>query len=242
MKSEKEEYDSNTHPTVFHDLLHSDLPASEKTLIRLRDEGQTIIAAGQITTAAFLKMTTFHLLANPPILQKLKEELTSAIPNAWTPAPLQKLEKLPYLSAVILEGFRMSYGVTHRLQRVSPHTSLTYRSWTIPAGTPVGMTSIFMHENPNLFPSPRTFRPERWLEPAAKEQGLEKYLVNFGKGTRSCLGINLAHAEIYLTLAAVFRRFELELYETTREDVDLVHDFFNPSPRKDSKGVRVLVN
>jgi len=51
-----------------------------------------------------------------------------------------------------------------------------------------------------------------------------------------CLGINLAYAEIYLTLAAVFQRFDLELVETTREDVDIVHDFFHPSPRLDSKG------
>jgi cytochrome P450 len=66
-------------------------------------------------------------------------------------------------------------------------------------------------------------------------------LVNFSRGTRACLGINLAYAEIYLTLAAVFRRFDLELFETTREDVDIVHDFFSPSARLDSKGVRVLV-
>ena len=79
------------------------------------------------------------------------------------------------------------------------------------------------------------FRPERWLEENAKER-LRRYLVNFSKGTRMCLGINLAYAEIYLTLAAVFQRFDLELVETTREDVDIVHDFFHPSPRLDSKG------
>ena len=57
-----------------------------------------------------------------------------------------------------------------------------------------------------------------------------------------CLGMNLAYAEIHLTLAAVFRRFDLELFETTREeDVDIAHDFFNPSAKVDSKGVRVLV-
>ena len=52
---------------------------------------------------------------------------------------------------------------------------------------------------------------------------------------------SLATAELYLTLAAVFRQFDMELYETTREDVDIVHGFFASSPRLDSKGVRVLV-
>ena len=103
------------------------------------------------------------------------------------------------------------------------------------------MTSIFIHDNPTIFPEPKEFRPERWLKGDSTKERLDKYLVNFSKGTRACLGINLAHAEIYLTLAAVFRRFDLELFETTREDVDTAHDFFNPSARLDSKGVRVLV-
>ena len=51
----------------------------------------------------------------------------------------------------------------------------------------------------------------------------------------------LAKAELYLTLANVFRRFEnQELYETTRMDVDLKRDMFLPYPDLTSKGVRVL--
>lgn len=51
----------------------------------------------------------------------------------------------------------------------------------------------------------------------------------------------LAKAELYLTLANVFRRFEnQELYETTRMDVDLKHDMFLPYPDLASKGVRVM--
>lgn len=241
MKDKTTEYASMDHPTIFHELINSDLPANEKTIARLQDEGQLIIGAGQVTTAHYLKTTSFHILANKFILHRLKAELATAMPNAWSTLPLPELEQRPYLSAVILEGFRLSYGVTQRLQRVSPDAPLIFRDWVIPAGTPVGMTSIFMHNNAKLFPKSHSFRPERWLEPGAKER-LEKYLGNFGKGSRACLGINLAQAEIRFTLAAVFRRFDLQLHETTRADVDIVHDFFNPYARLDSKGVRVVVN
>ena len=44
-----------------------------------------------------------------------------------------------------------------------------------------------------------------------------------------------------MTLAAVFRNFEFELYRTDLSDVELAHDFFLPSPRLDSEGVRVKV-
>lgn len=120
----------------------------------------------------------------------------------------------------------------------------------------MSMTSIFMHMNPEIFPRPREFEPERWLDdnsssgssPSADDDGAKKhlsnYLVNFSKGTRGCLGQHLASAEIHLTLAAIFsgKRFELELYQTTREDVDVEHDFFNPQPKKGAVGVRVFVN
>ena len=52
---------------------------------------------------------------------------------------------------------------------------------------------------------------------------------------------SLAHAELYMTLAAVFRNFQFELYDTDITDVELAHDFFLPSPKLDSKGVRVKV-
>lgn len=159
--------------------------------------------------------------------------------NSHVLPTLQQLEQLSYLNAVMNEGFRISYGVTSRLQRVSPDSDLQFREWTIPAGTPVGMTSIFMHDDSENFPSPHEFKPDRWTQPGSKN--LERYLVNFSKGTRACLGQNLARAEIYLVIAAVFSQFDLALFETTREDADVAHDFFNPQPVQWSKGVRATV-
>lgn len=52
---------------------------------------------------------------------------------------------------------------------------------------------------------------------------------------------SLAYAEMYLTLANIVRRFDLTLFETTAEDVTMVHDFFVASPKIDSKGVRIKV-
>lgn len=231
---------SAAHPTIFHELLRSDLPPEEISLPRLIGEAQVVVAAGQVTTAHYLRTTTYHILANPDIHRKLKAELLEAIPNPDQMPFLPALEHLPFLSAVVTEGFRITYGVVHRLQRIPTHEPLRFQEWTIPVGTPVGMTSVFMHDNPINFPNPHEFRPERWLDRADRSR-LERYLVNFSKGTRACLGMNLAHAEIYITLAAVFRRFDLELYETKREDVDFVHDNFNPASRKGSKGVRIVV-
>ncbi|SMR47054.1 unnamed protein product [Zymoseptoria tritici ST99CH_1A5] len=228
------------HPTIFHELLQPGaLPESEQTLPHLVNEAQSIVAAGQVTTTHYLNTTAYHILAREDVLKRLKAELKEVMSDGSLPS-WQALEQLPYLSAVVLEGYRMSHGPVHRLQRVAPDEDLVYKDYVLPPGTPVGMTSIFIHENPSLFPDPRAFKPERWLEPGAKER-LSNYLVNFSKGTRGCLGMYLAQAEIYLTLAAVFGRFDMEIFETTRADIDVAHDFFNPQPRKGSVGLRVLV-
>jgi cytochrome P450 len=115
-----------------------------------------------------------------------------------------------------------------------------------PNQTPISMSSSLIHTNAHIFPSPLEFRPERWLD----NKGLEKYLVSFSKGSRQCVGVNLAYAELYLCLNAVFGRYgtkeqkalrRMELFETTKEDVEMKHDLFIPGPRKESKGVRVVL-
>ena len=183
---------------------------------------------------------TDHILASPSVHARLRAELLSAIPDPSSIPPLAVLEKLPYLSAIIHEVHRFAHGVVGRLERVSPDAALHYRHWVIPPGTPVSMTSLLQHRDPSIFPEPLRFDPERWLK-GKESTALERYLVPFSKGTRQCLGINLATAEIYLTLATVFRRFDnMRLWQTTARDAEVVSDFFIPHGHAESKGVRVV--
>jgi cytochrome P450 len=79
------------------------------------------------------------------------------------------------------------------------------------------------HYDPTYFPSPNKFDPERWLSPDAHE--LDARMVTFSKGPRSCIGINLAHAELYLTLAHMVRRYEIDSFETTEKDMEWKDNF-----------------
>ena len=51
---------------------------------------------------------------------------------------------------------------------------------------------------------------------------------------------SLASAEIYVCLARIFGEFDMKLFDTEREDLEQVHDFFSPFPRS-SKGLRVVL-
>ena len=200
------------------------------------DEGTLIATAGSETTAWAMTITSYHLLRNPDVLAKLRLELESVMPNSTDVPSWTALEKLPYLGAVIKEGLRMAGGMLSRLPRVTDE-DITYKVFTIPAGTAVAMTPHLVLINSDIFPNPRAFRPERWLE----NPGLERYMVAFGKGSRNCVGMHLAYAQLYTAVAVVHRRFTLELFETGEDDVRPSRDLFTAGVKVDSKGIRVRV-
>jgi cytochrome P450 len=138
--------------TIFHELLESDLPPSEKGVQRLGDEAQTILGAGLETTAWALTVATFHILYNPNILKNLRHEIEQAIRDPYDEVEWQRLEKLPYLTACIQDALRLSYGVTARHPRVSNQTPIKYKEWLIPPGTRVSMSTINMHHDEKIIP------------------------------------------------------------------------------------------
>jgi cytochrome P450 len=66
-----------------------------------------------------------------------------------------------------------------------------------------------MHRNPEAFPQPDVFDPKRWInQPAEVLRAREACFVPFSKGSRNCLGQNLAMCELYIALGTMFRRYE----------------------------------
>ena len=134
----------------------------------------------------------------PEIKTKVEAELITVTEDPRNYPKWSTLEQLPYLSAVLLEAIRLSYGVSSRLPRIAPDETLIYEGkfrgkqvrYLIPPGTAIGMSSVIMHTNKDIFPEPYDFRPGRWLnEDGTKRKELEGYLFSFGKGTRQCVGI-----------------------------------------------------
>lgn len=139
---------------------------------------------------------------------------------------------------MIKEGLRLSFGVIGRLPRVVPASGAELHGYHLPAGTIVGMSSWLMHRDPEVFPDPMKFDPERWLKSPAEFRRLEHNMVPFGRGTRQCVGMPLAYTELYVTLATLFRRYPrgLKVWKTTPETMTDYEDFFSsyhPYSRRD---------
>ncbi|KAH7867794.1 cytochrome P450 [Lentinula edodes] len=192
---------------------------------RLIGEGFNLRFAGTDTIANTCVVGIRYLLSHKDILERLVKELDEAWPQDDDIA-YEDLEKLPYLTAVIKESLRLSHGVVTPLGRVVGPEDAMIMDESIPTGTIVGISSVFVHLNTNLFPQPTKFNPERWL----KESPSRTYLVSFSRGPRSCIGIHLAWCELYIVFGFLFRK--LEFVPVTELDPNQplqFNDFFIPT-------------
>jgi cytochrome P450 len=67
---------SSSRPAMLHELLQGPLPKAEKEPNRVVDECQSVVGAGSITTGEMLSAASYHLIADPNLLRKLKDELS----------------------------------------------------------------------------------------------------------------------------------------------------------------------
>ncbi len=126
------------------------------------------------------------------------------------PAP-EALVRLPYLGAIISETLRIEPIVTD-VSRIC-RKPLTLGPWQVPEGelALVNLSAILSDET--LFPEPRSFRPERFLE---RTYGASEFMP-FGGGSRRCLGAAFAEAELAIAIAAVAAKWELQLASSEPE-------------------------
>ncbi|KAK7192263.1 hypothetical protein DPSP01_012699 [Paraphaeosphaeria sporulosa] len=230
------------HQSIFHvfrDDPNVKLPPEEKTPFRLMAESSVFIGAGTETTSRTLAVTIYYLLKEKEVGMKLLEELKRILPVRGTTVSLPQLEALPYLSAVITEGLRVAHGVSSRQPRIPTNEDLTYGPYKIPRGTPVMESAYLIHTDPKIYPEPMSFRPQRWLD----NSDLKKNWFAFGRGSRSCLGMNLATSELYFGIAFVWRWMELEIWGTSEErDVQTNYDcFIGMTSLGTESGVRVRI-
>ncbi|KAK8123755.1 trichodiene oxygenase [Apiospora kogelbergensis] len=229
---------------VFAELLNSPLlPKSDKAMKRLVGEGFTLLVAGTETTAATLTYLVYRLLSEPTILKRLQEDMGNVDPK-WT-----QLERVPYLWATVHEALRFTPGIAHRSARKAPLEELIYDKgeyhYIVPKGTPIGMSSMIQNMDPILFPNPQEFKPERWLLADGQQNyALEKKLLSFSRGSRICLGMDLAYCEMYLMAAELVLRVlpHSRLVDTTLEDVEYHHDCIVASPKSGFIAVRMVID
>ncbi|KAL0783331.1 hypothetical protein CaCOL14_001238 [Colletotrichum acutatum] len=139
------------------------------------------------TTATTLAGTTYLLLRNPKVLQKLNEEVRSSFTDS-SEITINSVSKLSYMLAVLNEALRMYPPVTSNLIREVPEFGCQIGSDHVPQGTFVEIQQWSANHSPDNWTKPWEFRPERFLETSKEEHNHLDALQAFSIGPRNCIG------------------------------------------------------
>jgi len=167
----------------------------------IRDQLLTLLLAGHETTSITLASCLERIHRHPAVCERLRTELS----GSHTP---EEVQRLAYLSAVIDETLRIDPVVTD-VTRIPKQSFALDQELTV---TPKQLVLVLiegLHHDPELYPEPASFRPERFLErrPPPHE------FAPFGGGVRRCLGAAFSDYETKIMLATLLRQVDLRLLD-----------------------------
>lgn len=171
----------------------------------VRDELKTLLIAGHETVAVALSWAFYWLHRLPDVAQRLQAELHTLS----CPPQADDLVQLPYLSAVCAEALRLYPVVAAATRRLRQPFRLC--GYALPAGVAVGAAIPLAHCDPQCYPEPLCFRPERFLE---RTYTPFEYLP-FGGGTRRCVGAAFAVYEMKIVLGSLLAQHRFESADNT---------------------------
>ncbi|KAK4464769.1 cytochrome P450 [Cladorrhinum samala] len=172
------------------------------------------VLAGSDTTAIMMRSIVYFLLKYPETLKKLMDELTEAHRQGRLSdiVTWKESRSLPYLDACVKEAGRLHPVIGLPLERIVPEGGVEICGTHIPEGTVIGMNPWVVHQDKHVFgPDAGEWNPDRWLGDKDRRAMMERCLLTFGSGHRTCTGKNISLLEIYKLIPTMFWRYTMSL-------------------------------
>uniref|UniRef100_A0A8C3V1F4 Cytochrome P450 n=1 Tax=Catharus ustulatus TaxID=91951 RepID=A0A8C3V1F4_CATUS len=161
------------------------------------------VFAGYETTSSTLSYIAYNLATHPDVQQRLQDEVDKHLPNKATPT-YNTIVQMEYLDMVVNESIRL-YPAGGRLERVCKKT-VELNGVTIPKGMVVLIPAFVLHRDPQYWPEPDEFRPERFSK--ENKEGIDPYtFLPFGAGPRNCIGMRFALLVVKVAVVVLLQNF-----------------------------------
>jgi cytochrome P450 len=192
-------------------------PQKRLTDVEVRDQAMTLFLAGHETTANALAWTWHLLTQHDEVRAKMKAEIDAVLGPDRLPG-LDDAARLPYTTAVFSEAMRIFPPVWVVGRRALE--DVTIGDYEVPRRTIVITSQYLIHRDERHWPNAMEFRPERWLDEAAKEARPKFAYFPFGGGGRVCIGEGFAWTEGVLLLAVMARRWRFEAVSDAKVEIN----------------------
>ncbi|XP_025262526.1 cytochrome P450 4C1-like [Camponotus floridanus] len=209
-ESENDELDiTKRKRKAFLDLLLDQNEKDEAPLTddELRAQVDTFMFEGHDTTAVAITWTLFLLGNNLEHQEKVHEELDEIFKDSETPATIKELSQLKYLDRVIKETLRIYPSVPTITRKLGEDVKMG--DYTLPKGITVLLAIALVHLNPEVWPDPKKFDPDRFLPENSKHRNPYAY-IPFSAGPRNCIGQKFALLEEKTMLTAILRKWRIK--------------------------------
>ncbi|KAK2731396.1 pisatin demethylase [Colletotrichum kahawae] len=194
----------------------------------VEQESYGALFAGSDTTAIAFRSLFYHLMHNPEAYRKLEAEVDQAVNEGRLSMPptYKEASQLPYLCACIKEALRIHPGAQLSLPRTVPPQGMTLCGQFIPGGYVVGINAAVLHFDKKVFGADaESFNPDRWMD-QSRANYMDKFMMAFGGGTRTCLGKNIALIELHKLSPQLVWSYRFEFYDQTKTQWHTRNTFF----------------
>ncbi len=202
---------------AFLDMLISNFSEEKMTLDDLQEEVDTFMYAGHDTNAISLSWTLYLLGRHPDVQRKVQAEVDAIFGDDETiEVDADHLGRMNYTEQVIKESLRLFPPVPMVLRKLPEDVEMD--GHLIPAGTTCSVMIFAMHRNPEVWPRPDSFEPERFDKTNPDASSRHPFaFVPFSAGPRNCIGQRFAMFEQKLLLAHLMRSFHVTTHVAESE-------------------------
>ncbi|KAI7882942.1 cytochrome P450 [Lichtheimia hyalospora FSU 10163] len=180
----------------------------------LRNNVVVFFIGGHDTTANALSTAIYELAVNQDMQIKARKEAIQVLGEASEDVvpTAEQTRDMPYINMIIKENLRIHPPAPGTATRTTQEDT-ELAGELIPKGTRVVLDIFEMHHNPNIWDSPETFKPERFMPGGEADQlaGRGISWLPFSNGSRQCLGMQFSFTEQRVLLPMLLRKYEWHL-------------------------------
>ncbi|XP_055902901.1 probable cytochrome P450 6a20 [Eupeodes corollae] len=163
--------------------------------------GQTFayFSAGFENSTAAIVVTLYELALNQDVQDKLRDEITNRMEKFRQKLSFDCMMEMRYLKKVVKESLRKHPVVPYLLRLAKNDYQTSHPKYVIPSQTLIIIPIEAIQNDPDVYPEPDHFDPERFRSEEIHQRNIAAWLP-FGVGPRHCIGLRFAKMQIYVAL------------------------------------------
>nr|BAV38819.1 cytochrome P450 [Thalassodrilides sp. MI-2015] len=191
---------------AFLDMLLHASAKHQLTVEDIREEVDTFMFEGHDTTSAAISWAIHLIGANPEVQKKVHDELDQIFGQSDRLVTMDDIKQMKYLECVVKESLRLFPSVPMMAREIAE--DCTINGFFVPKGSTGVIQTSVIHRDPDYFPEPEAFKPERFTNENSVGRHPFCY-IPFSAGLRNCIGQKFAMIEEKVLLSSILRHFQI---------------------------------